>query len=359
MMCAKSNSASEAGIGFGGCVTCQECPSIVSGVSGKPETSEDRFRCARNETGDRSTSFLRGGSPGCFGSARRLPVGDCDSLPGGGGLPVGDCDSLPGGGGLPVRCDHNGPGRLGAFHLVTSRKRRFTAWGFAVNDDRCGHVMRRLAANDDRSGFRAMVEHDDLVMVRAMMTRRSPSRRCGRTRLGAHPMPHVAVVEPPLVIRDVLVLIKNVAVLRDLGFGLGHNDRAGDRDDFLRDDLLRDDGFGRSDDDRSGKRLHDRPHEVHDVRGQLNAVARPWRFGMGIACESRRSEDDRCRESRADNECLVDGLLDRVSYGERLRFDLPETKNIFDFLIILYSKQFDLSNDFLNFFRLFFEQTAV
>ena len=216
-----------------------------------------------------------------------------------------------------------------------------------MNDDRCGHVMRRLAANDDRSGFRAMVEHDDLVMVRAMMTRRSPSRRCGRTRLGAHPMPHVAVVEPPLVIRDVLVIIKNVAVLRDLGFGLGHDDRAGDRDDFLRDDLLRDDGFGRGDDDRSRKRLHDRPHEVHDVRRQLNAVARPWgRFRMRVACECRRGEDDRCRESRADNECLVDGLLDRVSYGERLRFDLPETKSIFDFLIILYSEIFVLSNGF-------------
>ena len=160
-------------------------------------------------------------------------------------------------------------------------------------------------------------------------------------------MPHVAVVEPPLVIRDVFVLIKEVAVLRDLRFGLGHDDRAGDRDDFLRDDLLRDDGFGRGDDDRSGKRLHDRPHEVHDVRGQLNAVARPrGRFGMRVACECRRGEDDRCRESRADNECLVDGLLDRFSYGKRLRFDLPETKSIFDFLIVLYSEIFVLSNGF-------------
>ena len=210
--------------------------------------------------------------------------------------------------------------------------------------------------NDDRSGFRTAIEHDDLVMVRAVTMRRSPSRRCGRTRLRAHPMPHVAVVEPAFVIRDVFVLIKDVAVLWDLRFGLGHDDRAGDRDDFLRDDLLRDDGFGRGDDDRSGKRLHDRPHEVHDVRGQLNAVARPrGRFGMRVACESRRGEDDRCRESRADNECLVDGLLDRVSYGERLRFDLPETKSIFDFLIILYSEIFVLSNGFLNFFRIFLE----
>jgi len=47
---------------------------------------------------------------------------------------------------------------------------------------------------------------------------------------------------------------------------------------------------------------------------------------MRVACECRRSEDDRCRESRADNECLVDGLLDRFSYGESLRFDWPEAK---------------------------------
>ena len=257
-----------------------------------------------------------------------------------GGLPVGDRDGLPGGGRLLTRRDHDSPGGLGAFRLVTRRERRFMARRFAVNDDRGGHMARRFAMNDDRSGFRAVIEHDDLVMIRAMTMRRSPSRRRGRTRLGAHPMPHVAIVEPPLVIRDILVFIKDVAVLRDLRFGLGHDDRAGDRDDFLRDD-----GFGRSDNDRSGKRLHDRPHEVHYVRGQLNAVARPWRrFGMRVACECRRGEDDRCRESRADNECLVDGLLDRFSYGERLRFVLPETKSIFDFLIILYSELFVLSN---------------
>ena len=213
--------------------------------------------------------------------------------------------------------------------------------------------------NHHRGGFRAVIEQNDLVMVRAVTMRRSPSRRRHRTRLGAHPMPHVAVVEPPLVIRDVFVLIKDVAVLRDLRFGLGHDARAGDRDDFLRDDLLRDDGFGRGDDDRSRERLHDRPHEVHDVRGQLNTVAGPWRrFGMRVACKCRRGEDDRCRESRADNECLVDGLLDRVSYGERLRFDLPETKSIFDFLIILYSELFVLSNGFLNFFRFFLKKSA-
>jgi len=216
--------------------------------------------------------------------------------------------------------------RFGAGRFLLSLTDDYRACGFTarlfVPNLRRGSTMVFFVPNL-RCGFMAFFgEDDDLVRLVVPVARRGrPFRMCGRTQSGFHPVPFVAVEDPAVIIRDVFILIKDVAVLRDRhDFRTGHDDRFfDDRGGRFHDDRLFDDRGGRFHYDRSGTRFEDRPHQVHDVSRKLNAVA--WTRVVVIPCEgSCRSEDDRCSESSADNECLVDGLLDRVSYGERFSF---------------------------------------
>ena len=172
-----------------------------------------------------------------------------------------------------------------------------------------GFAARRFSGYHDRRGNRVMFGQDnDLVVSRSMIVRAGfPSRRGGRTRLPADPAPAVMIIEPAFIIRDVFILIKNKAVLRDR-----HRFRAG------HDDLLFNDRGRSFHDDRSGPRFQDSPYQIYDVGRKLNAVA--WTGFVMISGEGCGSEDDRSSESSADNKCLVDGLLDRVSYGKRFGF---------------------------------------
>ena len=233
---------------------------------------------------------------------------------------------------LPVRADHD-------------RADGFAAGSFMMHDH--GFAARRFVMYHDRCGSMVMFgQDDDLVVSRGMMIVRTgfPSGRGSRTRLAADPLPDIAIKEPAFIIRDVFILVEDVAVLRDRHrFRTGHNDRFfNDRGVCFHDDRFFNDRGVCFHDDRGRTRFDDRAHQVHDISRQLDAVARTG--VVVIPCESGRGEDDRSSESSADNECLVDGLLNRFSYGERLRFVLPETKSIFDFLIILYSELFVLSN---------------
>ena len=208
-------------------------------------------------------------------------------------------------------------------------------------------AARRIAVYHDRRRSMMTGLDDDRVMLRGMIVRAwLPSRRGCRTRLPADPLPDVVIIQPAFIIRDVFFLVEDIAVLRDRhDFRTGHDDRFfDDRRGRFHDDRFLDDRRGRFHDDRSGARFDDRPHQVHDVSRKLDAVARA-RIVV-IPCEgSCRSEDDRCSEGSADNECLVDGLLDRVSYGKRFGFCFASQFNL-GFLIILYSELFVLSNGF-------------
>ena len=204
-------------------------------------------------------------------------------------------------------------------------------------------------------------EDDDLVrLVILMARRRRPFRMSGRARFRSCPVPFVAVEDPAVIIRDVFLLVKDIAVFRD-GDLLGpcHDDRAGrGRNDFLRcgdddglfyDDRLFNDRRRRFHDDRSRTGFDDRAYQIHDVRRELDAVGR--RFVV-VPCEGGgRSEDDRRGESGADDECLVDGLLSSVSLWKSGCWFSVRERIVLDFLIILYSELFVLSNEFLNFFR--------
>ena len=185
--------------------------------------------------------------------------------------------------------------------------------------------------------IRTVVRQDDHLVFGRRLAARSgrgrPSRRPGRTRPGIRPKPFVRDIEPAIVIRDVIILVKDIAVLGDRELlRAGHDDRprrgghdrlrgCDDRsrcNDRLRryDRSCRDDGRGRFHDDRGRARFNDRAHQIHDVRGKLDAVIRPGRRGrFMVACVSCRCEDCRRGERDADGECLVDGLLGRVSYG--------------------------------------------
>ena len=181
------------------------------------------------------------------------------------------------------------------------------------------------------------VQDDDIVRSVVEMTRRGcPPRRNSRTRLRADPVPDVVIVEPAVIVRDVFFLVKDVAVLgKGCGFRARHDDRGRrGRDDLLRgrdddrlcfhdnrlfhDHRLFNDRRRRFHDDRSRAGFHDGTHQVHDVRRKPDTVGRG--FVMRFPGEGSRGEDDRGSEGRADNECLVDGLLSRVSYGERFGF---------------------------------------
>ena len=171
-------------------------------------------------------------------------------------------------------------------------------------------------------------ENDDLVrLVVLVPRRRRPPRGCCRTRFGPCPIPFISDVEPALIIRDVSVLIKDIAVFRDDDiFRAGHDDCAGrGRDDLLRrgdndrlfhDDRLLDDRRCRFHDDRSRTRLDDCANQVHDVGRQPDAVCRGLMVIPREGCG--RSEDDRCSENSADGEDLVDGLLSSVSLWKRV-----------------------------------------
>jgi hypothetical protein len=76
-----------------------------------------------------------------------------------------------------------------------------------------------------------------------------------------------------------------------------------------------------------------------------------------FVCEGSRGEDYCGGERRADRECLVDGLLGRVSYGGRLMISVREP-NVLDFLIILYSELFVCQMGFKHFFRFFLKKVA-
>ena len=175
---------------------------------------------------------------------------------------------------------------------------------------------------------RTMIRQDDDFMSRRNIMMR-PRRGCPfrferRTRTDSRPNPDIIVEKPSFVIRDVFILVQDIAVLRDRDFfGSCYNDRllrgcddvrrgGDDRRIRFHDDRFFDESRSFFHDDRSGTRLNDRTDKVHDVCRKLDAVVRTRRF-MVVMTEGCRSEDCRCGEGGADNECLVDGLLDRVS----------------------------------------------
>ena len=181
--------------------------------------------------------------------------------------------------------------------------------------------MMAFGQDNDSGAFRG-------VMVFAGL----PSRRNCRTQSRSDPVPVVVMIGPAFEIRDEFALVKDAAVVRD---------RHGDRDDLRRFDRL-----GGSDDDRSRGRRKDRAHQAHDVDRKLKSPARTGFPIMFVPRESGRGEDDRGSEHRADDDCFADGLLGRVSYGEKLRFLFRRQSIILDFLTIQYSELFDLSNRF-------------
>ena len=254
------------------------------------------------------------------------------------------------------------------------RAGRFAAGFFAADHCRAGWFAAGFFAADHchgrMAGFFAVTYHrersktvvmiwkdDDLVrLVVAMTRRRRPFRMHSRTRFGSGPAPFIFKVEPAFIIRDVFILIKHVAVLRNADFFRtchDHRARRG-RDDFLRggddrrcrfhDNCFFDDRRCRFHDDRSRARLNNRAHQPYNVGRQLYAVGR-MRFVV-FPCERCRGKDDRRSESSADSECLVDGLLSRVSYGREVAGFQSENRFILDFLIILYFELFDSSNRF-------------
>ena len=189
------------------------------------------------------------------------------------------------------------------------------AWCFVV--DRFVMNLRRGSMSESVSGtvFR---KKDHFVRLRvAMPRRRRPFRAHRRTRRGSRPIPVPGDVKPSFVIRDVFVPVKNVAVFRDRDFsGSRHDDRfprgRGDRRDGFHDDRFLHDPRFRLNDDRSGTGFDDSAHQIHDVRGKLNAVCRG---SVAVTGEGCRSKDCRCGECGADSECLVESLLGRVSFG--------------------------------------------
>ena len=226
---------------------------------------------------------------------------------------------------------------LAADHHGFTARRLFSA-------DHHGFTARRLFSADH--GHRGMAgfivsmyqmegktsavtvrQDDDLVRPVILMTRRRrPSRRRDRRSSVSDPVPFILDVEPVLVIRDVFILVQNVAELREADrFRTCHDDcarggrrhdlrRACDDDRFFHDDRLFDDRRSRFHDHGSRTRLDDRAHQVHDVDCKLEA----FRGFVVIPCEGCRGEDDRRSENGADSECPVDGLLGRVSYGREV-----------------------------------------
>ena len=172
-------------------------------------------------------------------------------------------------------------------------------------------------------------EDDDFVqLVITVPRRRRPPRRSDRTVPGSGPMPFIADVEPALVIRDVFFLVEDVAVFRDFDLlRAGHDDRPRrGRDNLFRacdDDRLFHDSRRRFDDDRSRARFDDRTDQIYDVGRKPDAVGRGFVMIPGEC--GGRSEDDRCSESSADSECLVDGLLSSVSFWKRGLVFSPRT----------------------------------
>ena len=205
--------------------------------------------------------------------------------------------------------------RFASGFFVPDHGCRSTAWGFKAVYRKGRGTMTGTTVGED----------DDLVRLMIAMTRRRrPPRRSGRTVFGSCPVPFIPDIEPALVIRDVLILVENVAVFRDVDLlRAGHDDRprrsrddllrACDDDRFFYDDRLFHDRRWRFHDDWSRTRLDNRAYQVHDVCRKLDAVGRG--FVMIPGESGGRSEDDRRSESGADGECPVDGLLSRVSYG--------------------------------------------
>ena len=222
-------------------------------------------------------------------------------------------------------------GRFAAWFLAADHGRGRMAWFFAA-DHGCWRMAWFFVADHGRwrmAWFFAATYHgerckavvmvwkdDDLVwLVVAMTRRRRPFRIHYRTRFGPGPVPFIFDVEPAFIIRDVFILIKDVAVLRDAHFFRAcHDDRGRrGRDDFL---CGGDDRRCRFHNDGSRARLNNRAYQPYNVGRKLDAVGR-MRFVVFV-CERCRSEDDRRSESSADSECLVDGLLSRVSYGREV-----------------------------------------
>lgn len=251
--------------------------------------------------------------------------------------------------------------RFAARRVLLVRTDDYCVCGFAAGvfvPDRGRGGMARFFMAMRRRRRRSMMlfgEDDDLVrLVVLMARRRRPPRRSRRTVFRSDPVPFVAVEEPALVMRDVFILVKDVAVFRDGDlFGSCHDDRAGrGRDDLLRggdddrlglhDDRLLNDRRRRFHDDRGRTRLDDRADQVHDVGRKLDAVGRTG-FVVIPSEGGSRSEDDRRSESGADDDRLIDGLLSSVSFWMRGLVFSPE-RIVLDLLIILYSEIFVMSN---------------
>ena len=203
----------------------------------------------------------------------------------------------------PIRIDRDLFLAFGANdHFFPFRTDNYRAWGFRTPFLAMEDWRRTMTRTVPRTVFQAGY---DLVVGRNKVMwawRGCPLRPKGRSMACSHPMPVMPDVEPAFIIRDVFILVKNVLVLRN-----EYPSRS------RHDDSLLSDRRGRFHDDRSRTRFNDRANQIHDVRGKLDAVARPRRFMM-VTGESCRSEDYRCGERSADNEGLVDGLLSRVSY---------------------------------------------
>lgn len=203
-------------------------------------------------------------------------------------------------------------------------------------------------------GMMSFMEDDNPVrLVVPVPRRRRPPRMCGRTRFVPYPVPPVVPEEPAFIIRDVFISVKDVVVFRDHDFlRPRHDDRAGrGRDDLPRcighnglfhDDRLLDDRRRPFHDDRSRTGLDDRADQVHDVCRKPDAVCRGFMVVMGEG--GGRSEDNRRGESGAEDDCLVDGLLGSVSLWKRGCWFSVRELVVLDFLIILYSEMFVLSN---------------
>jgi len=222
--------------------------------------------------------------------------------------------------------------------LVSDRGRGSMA-GFLVSDHGRGSMAEffMVVHRKGRGSMTVATVGEDDDFVRPVVTvprRRRPPRRSDRTVFGSCPEPFIPDIEPAFVIRDVLILVENVAVFRDVDFlRAGHDDcprrgrddflRACDDDRFFHDDRLLDDRGRRFHDDRSRTGFDDRADQVHDVGRKPDAVGR-W-FVMIPGESGGRSEDDRRSESSADSDCLFDGLLSSVSFWKRGLVFSPRT----------------------------------
>ena len=114
--------------------------------------------------------------------------------------------------------------------------------------------------------------------------------------------------------------------------------------------------FGGDNSDRGRTRIDDRGCQVHDVGCQVDAVIRINRRFVRVPRDRRRSENDRGGKRRAENECMVDGLLDRISYFEMFNVLSLRTTVLSCYPDITIVRIFRFVKCILKLFSVFFER---